>query len=562
MCSIFCLLDLKSDPAELRRRALDMSRLMRHRGPDWSGIHTAAGAILAHERLAIVDPAGGAQPLVSPDGAHVLAVNGEIYNHQELRAQLQAPYAFRTGSDCEVILALYAEQGDAFVDRLRGMFAFVLYDQARGRWLIARDHLGIVPLYTGRDEAGTLHVASELKALEPVCREVTVFPPGHLWTSGQTTPRRWWRRDWQTWEGVEHRVTDRTALAAALDDAVRSHLMSDVPYGVLVSGGLDSSVIAALAARHAAMRVEDGERSPAWWPRLHSFSVGLQDAPDLIAAREVAAHLGTVHHEVVYTVQEGLDAVPDVIRHLETFDVTTIRAGTPMYLLARRIRAMGIKMVLSGEGADEIFGGYLYFHKAPGAQELHQELLRKLENLHWYDCLRANKAMAAWGVEARVPFLDKEFLDVAMTIAPRDKLCGLGVIEKKVLRECFADLLPPSVAWRQKEQFSDGVGYGWIDALKATAERVVTDEVFADRKAAFPLNTPTSKEAYFYRAVFEQHFGGRESVLRTVPFGKSVACSTEAALAWDPSLRLRDDPSGRAVPGVHTEAYDGSERSI
>lgn len=558
MCSIFCLLDLKSDPVELRRRALEMSRLMRHRGPDWSGIHTAPNAILAHERLAIVDPVGGAQPLKNAAGTHVLAVNGEIYNHQELKAQLARPYAFQTASDCEVILALYEERGDDFLDLLRGMFAFVLYDEARDRWLIARDHMGIVPLYVGTDEAGTLHVASELKALEPVCREVSVFPPGHVWTSEEPAPRRWWRRDWQTWEGVAGCVTDRAALTAALDDAVRSHLMSDVPYGVLISGGLDSSVIAALAARHAAMRVEDGEKSPAWWPRLHSFAVGLEGSPDLACAREVAAHLGTVHHEVIYTIQEGLDAVPDVIRHLETYDVTTIRAATPMYLMARRIRAMGIKMVLSGEGSDELFAGYLYFHKAPNARELHLELLRKLENLHLYDCLRANKAMAAWGVEARVPFLDKQFMDVAMTIAPADKMCGGGVIEKRVLRECFADLLPERIAWRQKEQFSDGVGYGWIDSLKATAEQVVSDEVFAERAAAFPLNTPVSKEAYFYRAVFEQHFGGRESVLLTVPYGKSVACSTEAALAWDASLRLRDDPSGRAV-GVHEDACDGGK---
>jgi asparagine synthase (glutamine-hydrolysing) len=556
MCSIFCLLDLKSDPVELRRRALEMSRLMRHRGPDWSGIHTAPNAILAHERLAIVDPVGGAQPLKNAAGTHVLAVNGEIYNHQELKAQLAQPYAFQTASDCEVILALYEEHGDDFLEMLRGMFAFVLYDEAKDRWLIARDHMGIVPLYVGTDEAGTLHVASELKALEPVCREVSVFPPGHLWTSDDEAPRRWWRRDWQTWEGVASCVTDRAALTAALDDAVRSHLMSDVPYGVLISGGLDSSVIAALAARHATMRVEDGEKSPAWWPRLHSFAVGLVGSPDLECAREVATHLGTVHHEVIYTIQEGLDAVPDVIRHLETYDVTTIRAATPMYLMARRIRAMGIKMVLSGEGSDELFAGYLYFHKAPDARELHLELLRKLENLHLYDCLRANKAMAAWGVEARVPFLDKQFMDVAMTMAPADKMCGGGVIEKRVLRECFADLLPARIAWRQKEQFSDGVGYGWIDSLKATAEQVVSDEVFAERAAAFPLNTPVSKEAYFYRAVFEQHFGGRESVLLTVPYGKSVACSTEAALAWDASLRLRDDPSGRAV-GVHEDAYDG-----
>ncbi|MGD9548228.1 MAG: asparagine synthase B [Candidatus Krumholzibacteriia bacterium] len=554
MCSIFCLLDLKSDPVQLRARALDMSRLMRHRGPDWSGIHTAPGAILAHERLAIVDPVGGAQPLRNAAGTHVLAVNGEIYNHKELEAGLTGGYAFQTGSDCEVILALYAEHGDGFLDRLRGMFAFVLYDQELQRWLIARDHLGIIPLYLGWDAAGTLHVASEMKALTPVCVRVETFPPGHLWCSGEPAPRRWWARDWQSWDGVKDRRTDPEALQGALEDAVRCHLMSDVPYGVLISGGLDSSVVAALAARHAALRIEDDERSPAWWPRLHSFAVGLEGSPDLAAAREVAAHIGTVHHEVLYTVQEGLDAVPDVIRHLETYDVTTIRAATPMYLMARRIKAMGIKMVLSGEGADEIFGGYLYFHKAPDAREFHAELLRKLDKLHLYDCLRANKAMAAWGVEARVPFLDKEFLDAAMTIAPGDKMCGQGRIEKKVLRDCFAHLLPERIIRRQKEQFSDGVGYGWIDALKVEADLAVAQADFAARAERFPIHTPDSKEAYRYREIFERHFGGEESVLRTVPHGKSVACSTEAALAWDASLRERNDPSGRAV-GVHGDAY-------
>ena len=558
MCSIFCLLDLKSDPAGLRERALDMSRLMRHRGPDWSGIHSSPRAILAHERLAIVDPAGGAQPLTDASGRLVLAVNGEIYNHRELAAGLDGAWRPRTRSDCEVILGLYAQHGDDFVDRLRGMFAFCLYDAGRDRWLIARDHQGIIPLYWGRDEAGTLHVASEMKALAPVCAEVHVFPPGHLWSSDEAAPRRWWTPAWRAWDQVSGCATDRDALRDALDDAVRSHLMSDVPYGVLISGGLDSSVIAALAARHAERRVEDDERSPAWWPRLHSFAVGLKGSPDLAAAREVADHLGTVHHEVIYTVQEGLDAVPDVVRHLETFDVTTVRAATPMYLMARRIRAMGIKMVLSGEGSDEVFGGYLYFHKAPDAREFHAELIRKLDALHLYDCLRANKAMAAWGVEARVPFLDRRFLDVAMTLAPADKLCGGGVIEKKVLREVFADLLPPRVAWRQKEQFSDGVGYGWIDSLKATAEVQVTDAEFAARAERFPSHTPASKEAYWYRELFQRHFGTDMSVLNTVPHGKSVACSTETALAWDAAWQERHDPSGRAVD-VHADAYDGPQ---
>jgi asparagine synthase (glutamine-hydrolysing) len=561
MCSIFCLLDLKSDPDVLRERALDMSRLMRHRGPDWSGIHSSPRAILAHERLAIVDPAGGAQPLTDASGRLVLAVNGEIYNHRELAAELDGAWRPRTQSDCEVILGLYARYGDDFADRLRGMFAFCLYDAGRDRWLIARDHQGIIPLYWGRDAEGTLHVASEMKALAPVCADVQVFPPGHQWSSGEDAPRRWWTPSWRSWEGVAACGTDRAALRDALDDAVRSHLMSDVPYGVLVSGGLDSSIIAALAARHAERRIEDDEKSPAWWPRLHSFAVGLADSPDLVAAREVAGHIGTVHHEVVYTVQEGLDAVPDVVRHLETFDVTTIRAATPMYLMARRIRAMGIKMVLSGEGSDEVFGGYLYFHKAPDAQEFHAELIRKLDALHLYDCLRANKAMAAWGVEARVPFLDRRFLDVAMTLAPADKMCGGGVIEKKVLREAFADLLPERVAWRQKEQFSDGVGYGWIDSLKATAEALVSDTDFAARAERFPVHTPDSKEAYWYRQLFERHFGTDMSVLYTVPHGKSVACSTETALAWDAALQARNDPSGRAV-NVHDDAYgdeDGNE---
>jgi asparagine synthase (glutamine-hydrolysing) len=554
MCSILAILDLQSDPAELRARALRLSRLQRHRGPDWSGIWSSDRAILAHERLAIVDVMHGAQPLVSADGRYVLAVNGEIYNHRELRAELAAPYEFQTESDCEIILPLYREQGPDFLDRLNGIFAFVLYDAEADRYLIGRDHLGIVPLYTGRDEHGTLFVASEMKALVPACRSVEEFLPGMLLDSGEGAPRQWYRRAWRDHAAVEGRPARASDLREALEAAVHRQLMCDVPYGVLLSGGLDSSIIAATAARYAELRVEDGDRSRAWWPRLHSFAVGLPDSPDLKAAREVAMHIGSVHHEFNFTVQEGIDALSDVIHHLETYDVTTVRAATPMYLMARRIRAMGIKMVLSGEGSDEIFGGYLYFHRAPDARSFHQETVRKLDRLHAYDCLRANKAMAAWGVEARVPFLDREFLDVAMSIDPAAKMAGGGRMEKHILREAFAEVLPPSVAWRQKEQFSDGVGYGWIDALRAHAEARVSDRELAAASYRFPINPPTTKEAYLYRTFFAEHFPS-DACARCVPGGPSVACSTPEALAWDASLRAVTDPSGRSVRGVHAASY-------
>jgi asparagine synthase (glutamine-hydrolysing) len=554
MCSILAILDGTGDPAATRARALRLSKLQRHRGPDWSGIHATQGAVLAHERLAIVDVLTGAQPLRDPAGTLALAVNGEIYNHRELRASLSSPYAFQTESDCEIILALYREHGAGFLDRLNGIFAFVLHDAERDRYLIARDHLGIVPLYTGRDAEGTLHVASEMKALVPVCETVAEFPPGHLLDSETGSPVRYFRRAWRDFAAVSGAPAEPATLRGALESAVRRQLMSDVPYGVLLSGGLDSSVIAAAAAKYAAMRVEDGGASPAWWPRLHSFAIGLEGAPDLAAAREVAAHIGTVHHELHFTVQEGIDALADVIHHLETYDVTTIRAGTPMYLMARRIRATGVKMVLSGEGADEIFGGYLYFHRAPDARAFHEETVRKLDRLHAYDCLRANKAMAAWGIEARVPFLDREFLDVAMGIDPAAKMPGGGRIEKQLLREAFADALPASVVWRQKEQFSDGVGYGWIDSLKAHSEAVVTDAQMAAAAERFPHNPPATKEGYLYRTIFEEHFP-LESCATCVPGGPSVACSTPEALAWDESLRAVTDPSGRAVRGVHREGY-------
>jgi len=555
MCSIFGVLELRQDVQTVRKMALQQSRLLRHRGPDWSGIYTADNAVLAHERLAIVDVNTGAQPLFSENGQQALAINGEIYNHQEVRQQFEGRYQFSTDSDCEVILPLYLDLGADFLEQLRGMFAFCLYDEAKDFWMIARDPIGIMPLYYGHDVHGQLLVASEMKALMDVCNQVHEFPPGHFWTSDHSEPQRWHKRDWEQYEAVAKAETSKPELRAALEDAVISHLMTDVPYGVLLSGGLDSSIIAALAARHAAMRVEEQETSPAWWPSLHSFAVGLEGSPDLVAAKLAADHIGTVHHGFTFTIQEGLDALEEVIYHLETYDVTSIRAATPMYLMARKIRAMGIKMVLSGEGADEIFGGYLYFHKAPDARTFHEETVRKLSRLHSYDCLRANKAMAAWGVEARVPFLDTRFLDVSMRINPADKMITDGKIEKQILRETFSDLLPDEIAWRQKEQFSDGVGYGWIDAVKDHAEEQVSDADMTRAAGRFPFNTPASKEAYFFRVLFDQHFP-LASAAQTVPGGPTVACSTPEAVLWDKSLQEMNDPSGRAVRSVHADAYE------
>ena len=557
MCSIFGILDIKSDAVALRKTALEMSKRLRHRGPDWSGIYSTDKAILVHERLSIVDPGNGAQPLYNPDRTHVLAVNGEIYNHKELEKALTVDFQFQTGSDCEVILAKYKEKGPAFLDEINGIFAFILYDAVEDSYLIGRDHMGIIPLYMGYDDRGNFYVASEMKALTPVCKSVQEFPPGHyLWSKdGELT--RYYQRDWMEYDNVKDNVTDKLALRDALEDAVKRQLMCDVPYGVLLSGGLDSSIISAVTKQYAARRVEDDGKSEAWWPQLHSFAVGLKGSPDLSAAQKVADHLGTIHHEITFTVQEGLDALRDVIYHLETYDVTTIRASTPMYLMARFIKAMGIKMVLSGEGSDELFGGYLYFHKAPDAKEFHEETVRKLSQLHMYDCLRANKSMAAWGVEGRVPFLDKEFMDVAMRVNPKDKMCGNGKIEKHLLREAFEHYLPKEVAWRQKEQFSDGVGYSWIDSLKVHVDKEVSDQLFEAAAFRFPINTPLTKEAYFYRAIFEEHFP-LESAALCVPYGKSVACSTPKALEWDEQFKLMADPSGRAVMGVHNEALTNS----
>ena len=557
MCGIVGILNVQEQSDALRRKALEMSRRIRHRGPDWSGIWSGGSAILAHERLSIVDPESGGQPLLSPDGKLVLAVNGEIYNHQEIRRRYAGKYDFQTGSDCEVILALYREKGPGFLEELSGIFAFVLYDTEKDAFLIARDPIGVIPLYIGFDDAdGKVYVASELKALEGRCERYEPFLPGHLYWSREPGMKRWFTRDWMEYDAVKDGPASVLELREALMDAVKRQLMSDVPYGVLLSGGLDSSVISAIAEKYSAMRIEDDSRTRAWWPRLHSFAVGLKGAPDLAKARLVAKHIGTVHHEINYTIQEGLDALRDVIYYTETYDVTTVRASTPMYLLARVIKSMGIKMVLSGEGADEVFGGYLYFHKAPDARSFHEETVRKLSKLHLYDCLRANKSLAAWGVEGRVPFLDKEFLDVAMRLNPESKMCPGKTIEKRLVREAFADLLPEEIVWRQKEQFSDGVGYSWIDTLKRITSEAVSDEQMAHAAERFPVHPPQCKEEYYYRSIFAELFPS-ESAARAVPSEASVACSTAIALEWDASFKGRNDPSGRAVAGVHEQAYRG-----
>lgn len=576
MCGIACIFNIKHQTPELRQKALIMAKRIRHRGPDWSGIYCGGSAILAHERLSIVDPQSGGQPLFAPDRKQILAVNGEIYNHRDIRNDFAGDYEFQTGSDCEVILALYRRYGKDFIERLSGIFAFALYDEERDEFLIARDPIGVIPLYIGRDKDGTVYCASELKALEGMCDEYEPFLPGHYYWSREGEMRPWYHREWNEYDAVKDNYTDKannethvsafsanepeayqmqvSAIRTALEDAVRRQLMSDVPYGVLLSGGLDSSVISAVAKLYAAKRVETDSTQAAWWPQLHSFAVGLKGAPDLEKARLVAEHIGTVHHEINYTIQEGLDAIRDVIYYIETYDVTTVRASTPMYLLARVIKSMGIKMVLSGEGADEVFGGYLYFHKAPTPQAFHEETVRKLSKLYMYDCLRANKSLSAWGVEGRVPFLDKDFLDVAMRINPAVKMCPGQTIEKKVVRDAFSSLLPDSVAWRQKEQFSDGVGYSWIDTLKAMTSAAVSDEQMAHASERFPINPPQNKEEYYYRSIFEEHFPS-ESAARSVPSVPSVACSTAEALAWDASFKNLNDPSGRAVSGVHKQAY-------
>jgi asparagine synthase (glutamine-hydrolysing) len=554
MCGIVCAFDLKQKAEVLRPKVLEMSKIIRHRGPDWSGVFSNDKAILAHERLAIVDPASGKQPLFSEDKSLVLAANGEIYNHRELRKQFEGKYKFQTESDCEVILALYKEKGVHFLDEMNGIFGFAIYDVAKDEYFIARDHMGIIPLYIGWDQNGTFYVASELKALEGYCTKIQLFPPGHYMSSKDGEFVQWYKREWTDYDAVKENATSIEEIKTALEAAVHRQLMSDVPYGVLLSGGLDSSITSAIAKKYAQKRIESGDTVDAWYPQLHSFAVGLEGSPDLAAAQKVADHLGTIHHEIKFTIQEGLDAVRDVIYNIETYDVTTIRASTPMYLMARVIKSMGIKMVLSGEGSDELFGGYLYFHKAPNAREFHEETVRKLSKLHMYDCLRANKSLAAWGIEGRVPFLDKEFMDVAMRINPQDKMINGERMEKWVLRKAFEDMLPASVAWRQKEQFSDGVGYSWIDTLKEVVAEAISDEQLANAKYKFPIQTPTSKEEYYYRSIFHEHFPSDAAAL-SVPQEASVACSTKIALEWDEAFKNMNDPSGRAVANVHDDAY-------
>ena len=554
MCGILCAFDLKQSNVSIRPQILEMSKKLRHRGPDWSGIYDASNAVLSHERLAIVDPTSGNQPLISPSKKLILAANGEIYNHRALRSTCDSEYQFQTESDCEVILALYEKEGKDFVKKLNGIFAFAIYDQEQDEYFIARDHMGIIPLYMGWDGDGTFYVASELKALEGVCSKIELFPPGHYMHSSEGKPVKWYTPDWTEYETVKDNPTSIEDLHDALADAVHRQLMSDVPYGVLLSGGLDSSITSALAKKFAAKRIESGDTQTAWWPQLHSFSVGLEGSPDLAAAQKVAEHIGTVHHEIKFTIQEGLDAIREVIYHLETYDITTIRASTPMFLMARAIKALGIKMVLSGEGADELFGGYLYFHKAPNAEEFHEETVRKLDKLHQYDCLRANKSLAAWGIEGRVPFLDKEFIEIAMRLNPKDKMITSDRMEKWVLRKAFESYLPESVAWRQKEQFSDGVGYSWIDTLKDLVEKEVTDEQMENAHFRFPAQTPQNKEEFYYRTIFESHFPSEAAAL-SVPSVPSVACSTPVALAWDKAFQNQNDPSGRAVANVHDKSY-------
>ena len=553
MCGIVGAFNINQSSDSLRNQVLDMSRKIRHRGPDWSGIYSSENTILAHERLGIVDPLSGKQPIFSADKKRILAANGEIYNHREIRRKLSENYAFKTGSDCEVILALYEQKGIRFLNDLNGIFAFALYDEEKENYLIARDHMGIIPLYMGWDKNKVFYVASELKALEGVCEQIELFPPGHYLTNNDSKPVKWYNPNWVDYHIVSKQETNLKSLRDALCQAVKRQLMSDVPYGVLLSGGLDSSITSAIAKLYADKRVESDDQKTAWWPTLHSFAVGLKGSPDLKAAQKVADYIGTVHHEIVFTIQEGLDAIKDVIYHLETYDVTTIRASTPMFLMARVIKSMGIKMVLSGEGSDEIFGGYLYFHKAPNDKEFHQETVRKLDKLHQYDCLRANKALASWGIEGRVPFLDKEFMDVAMSINPKDKMITEERMEKWVLRKAFENLLPEEVAWRQKEQFSDGVGYSWIDTLKEVVEKEVNDEMMSKASSRFSINTPMNKEEYYYRTIFETHFPSNAAAL-TVPSVPSVACSSPTALKWDKSFQGMNDPSGRAIK-THNKSY-------
>ncbi|KNA18676.1 hypothetical protein SOVF_068530 [Spinacia oleracea] len=555
MCGILAVLGCSDDSQAKRTRVLELSRRLKHRGPDWSGIYQNGDCYLSHQRLAIIDPASGDQPLYNESKTIVVTVNGEIYNHEVLRKSLPN-HKFRTGSDCDVIAHLYEEHGENFIDMLDGVFSFVLLDTRDNSYIAARDAIGITSLYIGWGLDGSVWISSELKGLHDDCEHFESFPPGHLYSSKTGSFRRWYNPLWFS-EAIPSVTYDPLILRKAFEDAVIKRLMTDVPFGVLLSGGLDSSLVASITSRHLA----GTKAARQWGSQLHSFCVGLEGSPDLVAAREVADYLGTVHHEFNFTVQDGIDAIDDVIYHIETYDVTTIRASTPMFLMSRKIKSLGVKMVMSGEGADEIFGGYLYFHKAPNKEEFHQETCRKIKALHLYDCLRANKSTSAWGLEARVPFLDKEFIDVAMSIDPEWKMIKPEErrLEKWILRKAFDDekqpYLPKHILYRQKEQFSDGVGYSWIDGLKAHAEQQVTDKMMQQAEHIFPHNTPKTKEACYYRMIFERLFP-QNSARLTVPGGPSVACSTAKAIEWDQSWSTNLDPSGRAAHGVHNSAYE------
>jgi len=565
LCGVLAIVNSRQSADTLRLQTLTLQRLVRHRGPDGSGIHVVVSAdgercsSIAHERLAIVDPLSGNQPLFSHDRTRSLSVNGEIYNHKELRTKLKDQTPFRTASDCEVIVHLYDEVGVDVASMLDGDFAFVIMDDTTGEVYAARDPIGVNSLYSGTGLDGSMWFASEAKPLVAAgCIDVSTFPPGHYYSSKLGKMVRYYNPTWTTTRGAVTPL-DLTKVRETFTQAVEKRLMADVPFGVLLSGGLDSSLVASVIARLKRKRfLERGD--PEDLKPIKSFSIGLEGSPDLSAAQAVAEFIGSEHYGFTFTVQEGIDAVSDVIFHLETYDVTTIRAGTPMFLLARKIKAMGIKMVMSGEGADETLAGYLYFHKAPNGTELHEECVRKVGDLHKYDCLRANKATMAHGLEARVPFLDRDMLDLTMSLDPDTKLRRAGAetqfVEKWLLRAAFdtpdAPYLPSEVLWRQKEQFSDGVGYSWIDGLKEHASRVVSDADMETAAVRFPYNTPTTKEGCYFRTIFHSHFPNNNygnGIERTVPGGPSVACSTAKAVEWDAAWSdpNRQDQSGRFV---------------
>ncbi|KAK8228324.1 asparagine synthetase [Phyllosticta capitalensis] len=571
MCGIFAC-HRHPDVQKFKPTALKMGKAIRHRGPDWSGNVIANHTILVHERLSIVGVESGAQPLVNDEGTIALAVNGEIYNHRVLRKHLKTPYNFKTHSDCEVIIPLYLEHDIAAPRHLDGMFSWVLHDKVQDRVVAARDPIGVTSMYMGRSSQtpGAVFFASEMKCLHPVCDNIITFPPGHVYDSKTDQLTRYFDPKWLVEpSSVPTTPVDYKTIRAALEKAVRKRLMAEVPFGVLLSGGLDSSLIASIAQREIQrvnelakqqkqqngssgeelVGIDDDNKltTVQMLPELHSFSIGLPGAPDSKAAEEVAKFLGTRHHSFTFTIEDGLNALSDVIHHLETYDVTTIRASTPMFLLSRKIKAMGVKMVLSGEGSDEIFGGYLYFHAAPDKKEFHEETVRRVDNLHLADCLRANKSTMAWGVEARVPFLDREFLELCMNIDPAEKMITKDRIEKYILRRSFdttdepetAPYLPDNILWRQKEQFSDGVGYGWIDALKDNAELHVSDEDMKNPKPEWGSDVPDTKEAYWYRCMFDEHF-------------PSYCAGT--VKRWVPTWSKQTDPSGRAI-AIHEQAY-------